>query len=351
MRNLLYRYRVAIVLVMVLLVAAAGVLLYIFYAPNDFGEEQEKVFVVWKGQSFASIVDSLEERQIIRDRALFVFVARVYGGTNKIRVGRYVFKSGTSNSHLYLSLREGWDNEPITVVIPEGLLSRTQAKIFSRHLGTDSARFVSLVNDPDLASSLGINAASLEGYLLPDSYRFFWQTDEKDIIVKMVQEFNRFYSDSLHEQARKLGWSTDQVVTLASIVEGEAILNEERARISGVYHNRLKKGMRLEADPTIQYFISDGPRRLLYSDLKLDHPYNTYRYAGLPPGPVNNPGRGSILAALFPEENRDLFFVANGKGGHWFSATYAEHLRYVRQYRRDRRNRRSQYLTQVEPPK
>ncbi len=351
MRNLLRRYRIAIILIVAFLVAAAGVLVIIFYAPNDFGDQKEKVFVVWKGQSFASVVDSLEARQIIRDRALFVFVARVYSGTHKIRAGRYVFASGISNSHLFLSLRDGWGNEPITVVIPEGLLARLQAKIFARQLGTDSARFVALVHDPDFAARLGINAPSLEGYLLPDSYRFFWQTDEKEIIMKMVGEFHQFYNDSLQERAQSLGWSTGQVVTLASIVEGEAILDEERGRISGVYHNRLKRGMRLEADPTIQFFIADGPRRLLYSDLKLDHPYNTYRNAGLPPGPVNNPGRESIRAALFPEENQYLFFVANGKGGHWFSATYAEHLRRVRQYRRDRRSRRLQYLTQVEPPK
>jgi UPF0755 protein len=119
-------------------------------------------------------------------------------------------------------------------------------------------------------------------------------------------------------------------------VEGEAVLDEERPIIAGVYLNRLRIGMRLEADPTVQYIIPDGPRRLRYSDLRLVSPYNTYRNSGLPPGPVNSPGRASILAVLNPAAHTYLFFVSNGKGGHWFSSTYAEHLRNVRKYRRGR---------------
>jgi UPF0755 protein len=128
-------------------------------------------------------------------------------------------------------------------------------------------------------------------------------------------------------------------VTFASIVEGEAVLDEERPIISGVYHNRIRKGMRLEADPTIQYVLENGPRRLTYTDLRSNTPYNTYRFPGLPPGPVNNPGKASIMAALYPQGNGYLFFVANGRGGHWFTRTYDEHLHYVRIFRRERRVR------------
>jgi peptidoglycan lytic transglycosylase G len=162
----------------------------------------------------------------------------------------------------------------------------------------------------------------------------------------MVGEFQSFYSDSLRDRAKNLGWTTNQVMTLASIVEGEAILDEERPLISGVYHNRLRKGMRLEADPTIRYVIENVPRRILYSDLEIDDPYNTYRNRGLPPGPINNPGRKSILAALWPAKTDYLFFVANGKGGHWFSSNYTQHLRFVHKYRRERRLRVSKSLTE-----
>ncbi|HCV42774.1 MAG TPA: endolytic transglycosylase MltG [Bacteroidetes bacterium] len=217
--------------------------------------------------------------------------------------------------------------------------------MLSRVVGIDSARFVALVHDESFVHSLGINAHSLEGYLLPDTYTFQWQTDEQALITTLVTEYRRFYTDSLQARANGLDWTTNQVMTLASIVEGEAVLQEERPVISGVYHNRLRKGMKLEADPTLRYVIDGGPRRILYSDLQIESPYNTYRYRGLPPGPINNPGRASILAALFPARHNYLFFVANGKGGHWFTSTYAEHMRYVRQYRRERNIREAGSLT------
>jgi UPF0755 protein len=151
-----------------------------------------------------------------------------------------------------------------------------------------------------------------------------------------VSAFLAFYGDSLQTKTQAIGWSMHRVVTMASIVEGEAVLDEERPIVAGVYLNRLRLRMRLEADPTIQYVIPGGPRRLLYSDLRVESPYNTYRHYGLPPGPVNNPGRASILAVLNPVRHNYIFFVANGRGGHWFSSTYAEHLRNVRRYRRER---------------
>jgi UPF0755 protein len=332
----------------VTLLLLAGYEVYqVFYAPNDFGEETEKVLFVSRGQTFASVVDSLEMKGMIRSRPLFIFVGRFLGGTNRIQVGKYVFTSGVSNMDLYLSLRDGKSVALISVTVPEGLRPRIQARIFSRSIGIDSARYTSLVNDESFARSLGINGKSLEGYLMPETYHFYWQPEERDVIKRLVDEFKEFYNDSLQARAKELGWTTDQVLALASIIEGEAVLPEERTIISGVYHNRLRRGMRLEADPTIQYMLEDGPRRVLYSDLKVDHPYNTYRNKGLPPGPVNNPGRAAILAALYPTSHNFLFFVANGKGGHWFTSNYADHLRYVRMYRKMRRQQELGLLSQA----
>lgn len=338
-------YKLVLILLCVVLLVG-GVLLYqVFYGPNTFDDASEKTFIVWKGEPFASIVDSLAAQGIIRDRAWFVFVAKVVGGTQRIQVGKYVFASGISNIELYDLLREG--RPPISVTIPEGILSRAQTGVLARKIGLDSTRFVNLVNDEQFAHALGIPAPSLEGYLLPETYSLHWQTDEKEVITRMVEHFQQFYTDSLQERAKELGLTTNQVVTLASIVEGEAILDEERATISGVYHNRLRKRMRLEADPTVQYLIEDGPRRILHSDLQVNSPYNTYRYFGLPPGPINNPGKASILAALFPEQNKYLFFVANGSGGHRFATNFNDHLRNTRLYRRGRLKSQSQSLSQV----
>jgi UPF0755 protein len=228
----------------------------------------------------------------------------------------------------------------IAVTIPEGKLARVQAKIFARTLGIDSSRYMNLVRDEPFSRSLGIEAASLEGFLLPETYNFFWQPDEKEIIKRQVAAFMLFYDDSLQERAKDFNWTLNQVVTFASIIEGEAVLNEERPIISGVYHNRLRKHMKLEADPTIQFILENAPRRVLYSDLRTDNPYNTYRNAGLPPGPINSPGKASILAALYPSQHSFYYFVADGRGGHWFSTSYEDHMRNVRKYRRERaRNR------------
>jgi UPF0755 protein len=215
-------------------------------------------------------------------------------------------------------------------------MTRTQARIYRRAIGIDSAAFMRLAFDPAFTSSLGIDAPTLEGYLLPDTYHFYWQQDGRDVLRTMASAFLRFYGDSLRTKTEAIGWTMRKVVALASIVEGEAVMDEERPVIAGVYLNRLRIGMRLEADPTIQYVIPGGPRRLMYSDLRYDSPYNTYRSYGLPPGPVNNPRRSSILAVLNPARHNYLFFVANGKGGHWFSSTYSEHLRNVKRYRRER---------------
>ncbi len=319
---------------------AVGVALYVvFFGSNVFAGADEKTFYVSKGQTFASVVDSLEADGIIRNRQLFVFVAKVHGGMTKMKVGKYRFTSGISNFELLTALVEGKDATLIPVTLPEGLTSRQQAHLFVRTIGIDSARFIALVHNDSFVHSFGITSPSLEGYLFPETYDFRWQADEQDVITHLVKHFQAFYSDSLQDRAEEIGWTTNQVMTMASIVEGEAILPAERPVISGVYYNRLRRGMKLEADPTIRFTLEDGPRRILYSDLQVDNPYNTYRNRGLPPGPINNPGRASILAALFPAKHSYLFFVANGKGGHWFSSTFAEHTRNVRMYRRERRER------------
>lgn len=323
--------------ILLLTLIVGGMLLYdVFFGPNDFADQTEKGLYVSRGQTFASVVDSLEARGIIRNRERFVFVAKILGGTTRIQVGKYLFGTGISNVDLFLALREGRHLTLISVTIPEGVRPHSQGRIFARTLGIDSAQFVQLVNDESFTHSFGVNAHSLEGYLLPETYSFYWQPDEKDVIRRMVDEFHRFYGDSLQARAKSLAWTTNQVLTFASIVEGEAVRADERAIISAVYHNRLRKGMRLEADPTIQFMMENGPRRVLYSDLKTDHPYNTYRIKGLPPGPVNNPGKASILAALFPAKNEYIFFVADGQGGHRFATNYADHLRNVRIYRKQR---------------
>ncbi len=189
---------------------------------------------------------------------------------------------------------------------------------------------------PTSESALGVNAASLEGYLYPNTYSFFWGVSPREIIRTMVQEFYHHVGDSLRQRAAALGLTVHQALTLASIIEGEAVVDSERALIAAVYHNRLRQGILLQADPTIQYIVPGPPRRLRNRDLEIASPYNTYRYPGLPPGPVNNPGLVSIRAALYPAPVNYLYFVARGDGSHVFSRTLEEHLRAKRDFDRVR---------------
>lgn len=307
---------------------------WIFLAPNTVAAALERPVGVPRGVSFKSVTDSLESAGVLRTRWTFNVAGRLLGITTDMKVGKYLFPAGLSNIEILKDLVSGKSRFLMTVVISEGWRIERMAIRYSQILGIDSEKFINLCRSERFTRSLGIHEESLEGYLMPDTYKFYWQTEEENIIEHMVEEFRKFYSDSLKARQAELKMTMNKVLTLASIVENETRIGSERATIAGVYYNRLKKRMRLEADPTIQYIISDGPRRLYYGDLRLDSPYNTYRNYGLPPGPVGSPGRQAILAVLYPEKHSYLFFVADGKGGHTFSRNYNEHRKAVQKYRR-----------------
>ena len=320
---------------LIVLLAALSIFLYeILWAPNTF--EGDRFVIVSKGDSYTQVVNTMEEAGIIRNRFLFDIAGRILNLTTKMQIGKYRFRSGMSNKELLEDLRYGKTIELVTVTIPEGLKASRHAKIFVQALGIDSARYMSFVNDTAFVRSLNISAKSLEGYLMPNTYQLYWQTNEEDVIKEQVKEFWSAFNDTLRAVAEQAGRSITEVLTMASIVEKETSIDSERAIITGVYYNRLQKRMRLEADPTIQYMLEDGPRRLHYGDLQRESDYNTYRHYGLPPGPISNPGKASILAALYPEKSKFLFFVANGLGGHTFSRTYEEHQKAVKQFRKFR---------------
>lgn len=324
----------------VLISAAIAVLLMflgvyeILWAPNDF--EGDRVITISKGDTFRQIEDTLLTSGVVRNRLLFNLAARLLGSTRKMQIGKYRFSPGMSNSRILEDIEFGKSAELLTVVIPEGFRMKRIAALLRRNLGLDSARVISLASDTHFIRRIGLEAPTLEGYLMPSTYRFYWQEEEETVISTLTGNFMNFFTDSLASIARGRGMRIGEVITLASIIEAETSVDSERVRIAGVYWNRLKKRMRLQADPTVQYILEDGPRRLTHADLQRSSPYNTYRNYGLPPGPINNPGRASILAALNPEKHGYYFFVATGEGGHTFSRTYAEHLRAVRKFFRKR---------------
>ena len=311
-----------------------GWLYYIFYTPNYYPGKSPVRFEITKGESLDKITDSLYYHDIIPNRTSMKVAAFLYGAEKRIRAGRYEIPNGLSYLDLIELFLYGKADYLVNVRLYDGSRIKSMAATLKVNAFIDSASFVRECNDREFLDSLGLDYPTIEGYLLPQQYSIYERSSAREIIRKVYNGFNDFFSDSLKIRAKDLGYSVHDIVTLASIIEGETKKKKEMPVIAEVYYNRLKRGMKLEADPTIQYLIEGKWRRILYKDLKMNSPYNTYMYTGLPPGPINNPGKPALLAALYPDENKYLYFVADGNGGHKFSRTYSEHLKNVREYRR-----------------
>lgn len=297
--------------------------------------EREPRIMVHRGDSFRRIVESLHEAQVIRFRWPLLVAERLLPKLHNIKPGRYTVPRNLSAIALLNDLRSRPQDE-VRLMIPNGVEQPLIASIIARGLDIDSTAFTAATRDPRLLRSLGIEGNSTEGYLFPGTYNFAWASTPDEVITFLVGQFRAFYSTELQQQAAKSGLNENRLLTLASIVEAETPLDEEKPIVASVYLNRLKRNMRLQADPTVQYAIPGPARRLLFKDLDIDSPYNTYCNAGLPPGPICNPGPASIKAVLNPARTSYLYFVATGRGGHAFSSTLAGHTRNVKRYRRVR---------------
>ncbi len=291
-----------------------------------------------KGDNLTEVAEELERNQIILNKSIFILVGKVLGYQYEVFPGSYTFQNGLTNIDVLEKITDINSFRYFLVTIPEGLNIRQIGRLLKKQIGLDSARFVKESQNDSLIAMLEIDAENLEGFLFPDTYRFSVSPSggyEKEIISSMVSGFRKKITDTLMQSVEDQELDLLKVITLASIIEGETRYEPEKRTISGVYYNRLRKRMKLEADPTVQYVIPDGPKqRLKYSDLKFPSPYNTYLNRGLPPGPINNPGLGSIVAAVYPEDHRYLYFVAKGDGSHRFAETYNEHKQNIQEYRR-----------------
>jgi len=321
----------------VALVVFTGVAFYalVVFWPQ-YNQKETIKMEVSKGASLMEVAQILYEKDIIDELEPFILAAQLMGYEKSIRAGVFLMADVTSN---YKLIHQLINNKPIVhrITFPEGLRLEQIAEIVHQELGTDLENFSHLCRNRRFIHSLDLNVPTLEGFLMPETYHFREGESARNVISTMVDQYHQIFNDSLKSRARDLGMTNLEVIILASIIEGEAAHDSERNVISAVYHNRLQKGMRLQADPTIQYIINDGPRRLLKKDLEIESTYNTYLNPGLPSGPINNPGKESILAAIFPADVEYLYFVATGDGYHTFTQTEKEHRNAKRKLQANRR--------------
>jgi UPF0755 protein len=319
-----------------LLVCFLSTTTIIFNWPQNTIDGEIKVTIP-QGSTLTDISEIFLENDLVTNQQMFILGTRLMGYSNKIPAGIFALKDANNNRQIIKQLMEN-NQSMIKVTILEGWTIDEVAQELSEKLDLSKEIISSLCYDQQFINELGLSVNSLEGFLFPDTYLFLEiEKDPKIIIGQMVAEFNAYFNESMAMQAEKLGYTVHEILTIASIIEGEAIFDSEREIISSVYHNRLKQRMLLQADPTVQYIISGGPRRLSLDDLKIDSPYNTYIYRGLPPGPICSPSRASIMAALNPDDNDYLFFVARGDGYHTFTRTIEEHNRAKREFQKVRR--------------
>jgi len=282
--------------------------------------------IVREGDSMSRIVQRLKEANLLDDGTGILIISKLLGKDRHIKAGRYDFKKGITSYSIFNQLIKG-DAILKEVTIPEGSTLWEIAGIFKREIQIDSSEFVKLATNSQFAQSMKIPASGLEGYLFPDTYKLSWGISPEKAARLMVEQFHKILSDSLLRSADGINMSLPDVITLASMIEAEAKDGKEREIISAVFHNRLKQGMLLESCPTVTYGLPHIDRPLSITELERDSPYNTYKYPGLPPGPICNPGKASIQAALHPADVDYLYFVANGDGTHIFSVTLEEHNR------------------------
>ena len=324
-----------------LISATLLLLLFITWFSLEFYRPMETppntiVFEVEKGQTAKEIALNLKKNGIIKKTWPFLAGYRIFFSAQSLKAGEYAIAIPDSPKNILHVLSEG-SVYLHSITIPEGLIIQEIAGLLDSEDFAAKQDFLQDVAETSIISSLDKDAPNLEGYLFPETYRFSKGTSSEEIVAAMVFQFTKVFSQEWIERAAELEMSIRDIVTLASLIEKETSLRKEKKTISAVFHNRLRIGMKLDCDPTIIYILKLEGRfkdRLRTRDLKYDSPFNTYLYSGLPPGPIANPGRGSLEAALYPTDEKFLYFVSKNDGSHHFSQTFREHQNAVNKYQR-----------------
>jgi UPF0755 protein len=323
-----------------LAVGGGGAGLWLAFGPNTAAYDEPRGVRLPPGTAFDAALDSLERAGVLGSASTLPLFGGLPGWGDQVKTGHYLIPAGASNWAMLDKIRKGLQ-DPIRITIRPGLTAGGLGRVLRTQLGVDSAEVVAALEDPGLAEQLGTDPAHLLGRMRANTYDILWTTDARRAVTRIHGWYERLWTPARVAKAEALGLTPDEVVTMASIVEWEAQKPEERARIAGVYLNRLlgrtpAGRMRLQADPTVQFALmarDGGPmRRLMLRDYQTPHPYNTYLIDGLPPAAITNPADETIDAVLDNERHDYLFFVADGTGGHTFTRTGAEHAAAARRW-------------------
>ncbi len=306
------------------------------YLDTPAGNGQDAVFLeIRKGVGFSTVTRELADLGLLRSPWKLNVYARATDRTRSVKAGEYRLTPDLSPGIMLDMFLRG-DVYRVKVVIPEGSTLRDISRQLALLGVTSEEGFRNAAGDPDFVSSLGVPGPTLEGYLFPETYLFERKTDPYLVVRTMANQWRKVF-DAYRERSREMGLSPREVVTLASLIEKETGLDGERALVSSVFWNRLRKGMRLQSDPTAVYGLEDFDGPITRAHLTVDSPYNTYTRRGLPVGPIGAPGEASIRAALNPADTDFLYFVSANDGSHRFSRTLAEHNRYVATFQKKNR--------------
>lgn len=339
-KKLKSKYFIAIVVVIMILLLAWGSFNWSLNRASlavDENSDQTIKVEVPEGSSTARIASILLEKGLIKSEFAFKYQSKKLEYDNKYQAGNYVLSQNMNMNAIMEKIKNGEaEFETIRFTIPEGYDINLIAKALEEKGLIDIEEFYEVLNnesfDYRFLEGIPVGKNYLEGFLFPDTYEFYMDATERDIIDRLLQRFDTIFIDTYYDRAKELGYSVREIIAMASIVEREAILNEERPTVASVFYNRLEIDMRLQSCATVQYILGEQKARLSTADTQIESPYNTYLNMGLPPSPIASPGVKSIEAALYPADTDYIYFVAKGDGSHAFAKTYNEFLTYKNKY-------------------
>ncbi len=319
---------------LLLMVAIAAFLYSLVFKPIELTEE---VYIyIDEERDYETVVDQLKEKVELPNEDVFRLLADRMNYPNMVKTGRYAIEDGMTMPDLIRALRSG-SQVPINLTFNNIRTMENLAGRLSSQLMVDSVSILNVLNDTSVAASYGFNEQTFGSMFIPNTYEVYWDTNVESLIERMKREYDSFWNTERRAKAEKLGLTPLEVTTLASIVEEEATYADEYPIVAGLYINRLNRGMRLEADPTVKFAVGDATlRRILFKHLEVESPYNTYKIDGLPPGPIRIPSTSAINATLSPAQHNYIFMCAKDdlSGRHNFAVTHAEHARNARAYQK-----------------